>query len=145
MAHRGREARPVHEGVQLRDDRERNRLGAASAERKANGRVQSPVQPTGIGAQIREQPRPAHRRSEQPQVGDGACREHAQLGEVRGQVMAHHDGCRETVEIECAGERLGPCEQHAFGARKVTRDCVGGAVIDQGHFPAEPHRKIHDR
>ena len=40
------------------------------------------VHSTGVGAQIRKQPRPAHRRPEQPDVGDGARRQHPQIREV---------------------------------------------------------------
>src|SRR5262245_13153287 len=145
IAHRGWEARAVHEGVQLRDDRKRDRFGAAPSEWKTHRGVETPVELPSVPAKIPEQPRPAYRRPEQPDVRDGACREDAQVSEVRGQVMAHHDGRLKAREVDCVGQRLGTREHNALGARKVTGYGVSGAMIDQRHFPAEPDRKIDDR
>ena len=60
-------------------------------------------------------------------------------------MVAHdHDGIV-GIDADDRSQRLGPALHHTLGPRESGRDCIRGAMIVERHFPAEPHREIHDR
>ena len=98
--------------------------------------MQTALEVCGVVTELGKQSGAAARGAQQPDVGDVCCSELTQIASVTRKVMAHHDGCIESRQIQFFCEKIGRPAKHLFGTCKITALYMRIAMIDDRTSPA---------
>ena len=128
--------------LQLRDDRERDRLGAVAAERQADRRMQARMQQArNLASEFAEQFVAPCARSEQADVSGTVAREAGKAARIEIVVVVHDQCGVEARRRDQSGQRRDAGVVHAIDAAAVREAQPARAVLEQFDAPPEQARQ----